>query len=1712
MGAVKQDLRIRSGGGKGQGTAVAALHASLKSSLAQIQRENDAKRGKVGKFTDERLAAMGVDHDMEPINDNPIIDPKTGEVSYLPRPEDSALLVSLDHIPKKLKELKKQFNALVNDPETPNGTINQLQQQIQALESKRASIAEESAKISKKDVLDPRDISMLEKAAKLASKPAKCQRCHRIGSKQYQLADMNKQQTISPSDFVDLLKREFQREDAKSSIIIKVIDVLDFHGSMIQDLQKLTGPRNPIILAINKCDVLPREVNAHQVKAWAKLEAEKYGLHIHSIFPISAATGTGVSELMDKALLLARGNNDPSAPRNRNIYVMGTTNVGKSSLINQLLQKGVVGTGMPNDVTALARKSKHDHDANQKDPYGKRQEKENDGEMTNKDMSGLLDDHMNFLDTQALDDEMAEDLAAAKRADRAMKKALKNANGEDGDTGILFPKKEREVTHHDVLMSKHQTSRDPDINPVIADIDVAGVSKSTLDAIMPDKYLLEHQREIQLQEAISTTSPIPGTTLGIVSFPILEKKRGGRNLQIKDTPGVLNNWQLTSHLNFAELRRVLPTKRMAPLTYRVQPGQSIMLGALARVDMITGKPYQITNFVSSAVSVHIAASHRVDKEYLQQQIGVNLIPPFDPEANNRPEDLNIFNNLANVSKDECDALAALQHLSRLEGTIVKDRSKQAIVNKTEKADFAGGNTERFGERNVIENMADPKGGLDELAHRRKELRDQVSVALGQLAPVVSATTMCPSRVFIDQNGRFVVQLVGDGFKQASHDIVIAGLGWITVTGVGPLTLRLSLAGQASQLTQHDLDQIAIYHRERADSEEIFAETNIDDDAMNARNKAKNRIDPVVRQLLSRIVVRDPLFKNTAYKGDKWSGVPELVKKAMTPAMTKQRTAIMKRNEMIILHRQNPEIHPHPDEVAHQDEHDHPYASATDNYKNYTQDDLMNSNALLHSTKLHKLKEFEQELADEAKGAPRKNSLEAHKAQKRAQRDMAALYSAGQRTPDDFGSDFDGSDDDMFGSEDFGHDGDFDELAMAGQRPKHDILTGEFDAIPHPPVQHHSPAEEKHFKEKLAHKLQEKQLVDDWEFIQQFHQKKLQESVEKGDFTGTDGMPSKESVEEGMQKQRNDLSKLKQDLIAERPTLKQRKLLQDGKHDRALAKEFDYDDDFDGKKEDEFEDFDKANFKRGNFKIRDGDSDDDDEELITSMDQIYANMTDSEDSTSAAPSKGKKGVPKYQSEGEVDDESFGEYDQDGDSDVFLDTEDIEEADAHDAHAATRPGHSHTLSTRRTKQAQDYDSDDAEEYEAETSDVEYLNDIGEMATLEEMEELSDFDGIDYNSLRRQGRLDEYLAMENQKIDKRPVPTGPQGKRETGGRRAREAMGLVKENKFDELKRIQLQKEAKELHAAVRKGARQERIQERRAAETTKGNHGIVPKGAPNSESAGLMRTNQAYRFEEQNEAKRQRKLAAQEKSTRYGPNSDSEDDPRLYRKMANDVDSDDEIHVSAPPRRSGGGDFGGFKKSFDRRDDRPDRDGDFGGFKKSFDRGDGGFKKPFDRGEGGFKKPFDRGEGGFKKPFDRDGGFKKDFGSRDRPDRGDGGFKKPFDRGPRPDRGDGGFKKPFNGGGDRGDGGFRKPFDRGDRGGDFKKSYNGGDRGDNGGFKKSYNNGGDRGGFQNKNSFGGNRDRAAGGNSGGYDRNNSRARFYHSSALNAYLQNDTTGSTM
>ncbi|RFU65786.1 ribosome biogenesis GTPase YqeH [Peribacillus glennii] len=152
-----------------------------------------------------------------------------------------------------------------------------------------------------------------------------CQRC-------FKLKHYNDVQDVSltDDDFLKILNEVGQTD----SLIVKIVDIFDFNGSWLPGLHRFVG-KNDVLLIGNKADLLPKSVKHSKVINWMKESARELGLNPIDVLLVSAAKGQHIREAAEAIDEYRRG---------KDVYVVGCTNVGKSTFINRLI-KEVTGEG-----------------------------------------------------------------------------------------------------------------------------------------------------------------------------------------------------------------------------------------------------------------------------------------------------------------------------------------------------------------------------------------------------------------------------------------------------------------------------------------------------------------------------------------------------------------------------------------------------------------------------------------------------------------------------------------------------------------------------------------------------------------------------------------------------------------------------------------------------------------------------------------------------------------------------------------------------------------------------------------------------------------------------------------------------------------------------------------------------------------------------------------------------------------------------------------------------------------------------------------------------------------------------------------------------------------------------------------------------------------------------------------------------------------------
>lgn len=146
-----------------------------------------------------------------------------------------------------------------------------------------------------------------------------CKRCFRLKN-YHELQKTN----LTNDDFLRIL----QDIGDKDCLVVYLVDVFDFNGSIIQGIQRHLN-NNDILVVGNKRDILPKSVKDIKIEHWLRRQIKEVGIKAIDVLLSSGIKNYNLDTLVDKI---------ETYRQNRDVYVVGVTNVGKSSLINALLK------------------------------------------------------------------------------------------------------------------------------------------------------------------------------------------------------------------------------------------------------------------------------------------------------------------------------------------------------------------------------------------------------------------------------------------------------------------------------------------------------------------------------------------------------------------------------------------------------------------------------------------------------------------------------------------------------------------------------------------------------------------------------------------------------------------------------------------------------------------------------------------------------------------------------------------------------------------------------------------------------------------------------------------------------------------------------------------------------------------------------------------------------------------------------------------------------------------------------------------------------------------------------------------------------------------------------------------------------------------------------------------------------------------------------
>lgn len=146
-----------------------------------------------------------------------------------------------------------------------------------------------------------------------------CQRCYKLMHYHQKM-----ESHLTKDDFLHVL----QTVGEKDCLVVYIVDLFDFNGSLVPGLMRHIGYNDVLVLA-NKRDILPKSLKEHRLNTWVRRQFKEYGIKPLDVVITSGKKNMNFDEIFDKIDEYRHG---------RDVYVVGITNVGKSTFINRMLK------------------------------------------------------------------------------------------------------------------------------------------------------------------------------------------------------------------------------------------------------------------------------------------------------------------------------------------------------------------------------------------------------------------------------------------------------------------------------------------------------------------------------------------------------------------------------------------------------------------------------------------------------------------------------------------------------------------------------------------------------------------------------------------------------------------------------------------------------------------------------------------------------------------------------------------------------------------------------------------------------------------------------------------------------------------------------------------------------------------------------------------------------------------------------------------------------------------------------------------------------------------------------------------------------------------------------------------------------------------------------------------------------------------------------
>lgn len=94
-----------------------------------------------------------------------------------------------------------------------------------------------------------------------------------------------------------------------------------------------------------------------------------------------------------------------------------------------------------------------------------------------------------------------------------------------------------------------------------------------------------------------TTSILPNTTININDIKI------NNDLVLIDTPGFIENDNISNFISPKELKKVMPNSEIRPITYQIEEGKTLLIDNMLRIEYVKGEKNSFTFYLSNDIIV-----------------------------------------------------------------------------------------------------------------------------------------------------------------------------------------------------------------------------------------------------------------------------------------------------------------------------------------------------------------------------------------------------------------------------------------------------------------------------------------------------------------------------------------------------------------------------------------------------------------------------------------------------------------------------------------------------------------------------------------------------------------------------------------------------------------------------------------------------------------------------------------------------------------------------------------------------------------------------------------------------------------------------------------------------------------------------------------------------------------------------------------------------